>query len=290
MATRSSPIVTALGRTRICLREPLAEFLGTFVFLTLGYGTNAKAVLGHANGNAAIDVHLGWGIALAAGIWLAGGVSGGHLNPMVSMTLAAHTDFPWRKVPRYVLAQFLGAMCAAAAIFATHSRALTALDGGTRTVPDHALSPEAQRIATGGIFASFPQEYESAWSAFLAELVTAAMFMIPVLAVTDARNPIAPRSHWPVACGLLLVVLGTGLGLPTGYAVNPACDLGGRVVAAALGYGPAMFTAFNGYFWVPPVASTLGGILGGYIYNALMVFDHEDTEILPSKPSSASTP
>src|SRR4029077_560433 len=116
------------------LREYAAEFLGTYVLICFGTGVVAQTVLSAGAHGGPLSINLAWGFAVAIGVLIAGGVSGAHLNPAVTLALAVHRGFSWRKVPGFVLAQLLGAFLGAATVFATYREALDKFDGGVRLV------------------------------------------------------------------------------------------------------------------------------------------------------------
>ena len=114
------------------MSESLAEFLGTFVLIVFGVGVVAQVVLSGQTSGTYLSINLAWGLAVVMGCYVAGGVSGAHLNPAVTVALAIHRGFPWRKVGPYVAAQLLGAFVASAVVYFTYAEALTAFDGGVR--------------------------------------------------------------------------------------------------------------------------------------------------------------
>src|SRR6476619_6270586 len=102
------------------IREAAAEFLGTFTLIVFGAGVNAQVVLGAGSHGDYLSINLGWGLAVAMGAYVAGGISGAHLNPAVTLALAVHRGFAWRKVLPYLLAQFVGALVASAVVYFTY--------------------------------------------------------------------------------------------------------------------------------------------------------------------------
>jgi MIP family channel proteins len=241
-------------------RELLAEFLGTFVLIAFGVGVVAQTVLSaNANGSY-LAINLGWGIAVTMGVYVAGSVSGAHLNPAVTIAMAVHRGFPWRKVLPYSLAQIAGAFVASAVVYVTYAEALTMFDGGVRQV--------VGAKATAGIFATYPQPFLSVFpGGFIDQVVGTAMLLVVIFALTDQRNIPPSPAFIPVVVGLLVVGIGVAFGFNAGYAINPARDFGPRLFTAVAGWGSDVFRAGNGWWWVPIVAPPIGAILGGYMYN-----------------------
>ena len=245
---------------RDLLREALAEFLGTFVLMAFGIGVVAQFVLSRGSAGSPLGIHLAWGIAVTMGCYVAGGVSGAHLNPAVTLGLAVHRGFAWRKVPAYAAAQVVGAFAAAAVVYATYREAFTAFDGGTRQV----TGP----LGTAGIFATYPQPFLSVFpGGFLDQVVGTALLMGVIFALGDRRNQPPTPGLGPVVVGLLVVVIGASFGYNAGYAINPARDFGPRLFTALAGWGAEPFRAGAGWWWVPLVAPPVGAVLGGFVYD-----------------------
>ena len=242
-------------------RELLAEFLGTFVLIILGVGVVAQVVLSRNVAGSYLAINLVWGLAVTMGCYVAGGVSGAHLNPAVTLALAVHRGFPWRKVLPYSVAQLAGAFAASAVVYATYLEALKDFDGGVRQVVG------AQ--ATAGIWATYPQPFLSTLpGGLIDQIVGTAILMMVIFALTDTRNAPPPAGAGPVLVGLLVVAIGASFGFNAGYAINPARDLGPRLFTAVAGWGPDVFRAGHGWWWVPVVAPPIGAVLGGWLYDA----------------------
>lgn len=247
-------------------REAAAEFLGTFVLIVFGVGVVAQTVLsGGANGSF-LAINLGWGLAVALGVYVAGGVSGAHLNPAVTLALAVRRGFAWSKVVPFIAAQLAGAFAAAAVVYLTYYEALTAFDGGMRQV----LGEQA----TAGIFATYPQPFLSLAGGFVDQVVGTALLMATILAITDQRNNATPAWLTPIIVGGIVVAVGVSFGFNAGYAINPARDLGPRLFTAVAGWGGAVFSAAGGWWWVPIVAPCLGAIIGAFTYDLLITNHH----------------
>lgn len=257
-------------------REAAAEFLGTFILIVFGVGVVAQTVLsGGANGSY-LAINLGWGLAVMLGVYTAGGVSGAHLNPAVTLALAMRRGFPWRKVAPFVAAQVAGAFVASAVVFLTYQEAFSAFDGGVRQV----LGEQG----TAGVFATYPQPYLSTLGGFVDQVVGTALLMIAILAITDQRNNATPAWFTPIVVGGLVVAIGVSFGFNAGYAINPARDFGPRLFTALAGWGSGVFTAANAWWWVPVVAPCIGAVAGALGYDVLIANHH------PHQPTPTATP
>jgi len=247
------------------LRESAAEFLGTFVLIAFGTGVVAEVVLsGGANGTP-LSIHLAWGLAVMFGIYASAGVSGAHLNPAVTLALAALRGFPWRKLPAYVVAQVAGAFAGAALTFVTYREAFDHFDGGVRQV--------SGARATAGIFSTYPQPYLSLGGGFVDQVVGTALLMLGIFAISDRKNA-APAAGGPVLVAGLVAAIGMAFGLNAGYAINPARDLGPRLFTALAGWGGEVFRAGDSWWWVPIVAPCLGALVGGFVYDLFITRHH----------------
>lgn len=241
-------------------RELLAEFLGTFVLITIGVGVVAQFVLSGAAASSQLAINIVWGLAVTMGCYVSGGVSGAHMNPAVTIALAVHRGFPWRKVGPYIVAQVVGAFAASAVVYVTYREALQAFDGGIRQV--------AGAQGTAGIWATYPQPFLSTFpGGFIDQVVGTAILMLVIFALTDNRNAPPAAGMGPVLVGLLVVAIGASFGFNAGYAINPARDFGPRLFTAVAGWGGEVFRAGHAWWWVPVVAPPIGAILGGWLYD-----------------------
>jgi glycerol uptake facilitator protein len=230
--------------------ELVAEFIGTFVLLVLGDGVVAMDVLLQKGGY--VNVTLGWGLGVTMGIFVAGRISGAHLNPAVTLALAVFRDFPWGKVVPYCAAQVAGAFAGAALVCINYWPALTRFD------------PELSK--TAGIFTTFPAIPEAFWGfGLLDQIVGTALLLGLIFAITDPRNqPIAPGLQ-PILVGLVVVAIGISWGGMHGYAINPARDFGPRLFTLVAGFQNTGFG--TPALWVPIVGPLLGGLIGAAIYD-----------------------
>src|SRR5947207_9507796 len=163
------------------IREMLAEFLGTFVLIVFGVGVVAQTVLSKGAAGTTLSINIAWGLAVAMGCYVSAGVTVAHLNPAVTLALAAHRRFPWAKVIPYSLAQIAGAFVASAVVFITYREALAAFDGGVRQV----VGPQA----TAGIWATYPQPFLSVFpGGVIDQIVGTALLVGVIFGITDSRN------------------------------------------------------------------------------------------------------
>ena len=261
------------------MREALSEFLGTFVLILIGVGVVAQVVLSQQAAGSYLSINLAWGLAVTMACYVAGGVSGAHINPAVTISLAVHRGFPAAKVLPFVAAQMLGAFAASAVVYFTYLEALNHFDGGVRQVIG------AQ--GTAGIWATYPQAFLSTFpGGFIDQFVGTALLMLVVLAISDARNAPPAAGMAPLIVGLLVVAIGMSFGFNAGYAINPARDLGPRLFTFAAGWGSEVFRAGNAWWWVPVVAPVLGAVTAGWIYDGF-IGRHFPAALSPTSPDSA---
>ncbi|KAF4321822.1 hypothetical protein BBO99_00004565 [Phytophthora kernoviae] len=247
------------------VRAYLAEFVGTFILVLIGDGSVAQYVLGGGDAGHYLSVNLAWGIALLFGIHFSGGVSGGHLNPAVTLTLAVFGRFEWYKLPGYFIAQTLGAFAAAWVVFVVY-------------YPWFDLQ-DPQRETTQGIFATYPNEQIPNWCGLANEIVGTALLVSGIFAVGDQLNKPASPYSFPGAVALMLTCIGMAFGLDTGYALNPARDFGPRLFTFFAGWGWKVFTARSAYFWIPIVGPFVGGLLGAGMYVGLIENYHPHLQL-----------
>jgi glycerol uptake facilitator protein len=258
------------------LGELIAEFLGTMILILFGVGVVAQVV---TNPDGAMGDHdsiaWAWGIGVILGVYVAGRISGGHINPAVTIALATFKGFPWRKVAPYCLAQTAGAFVAAIIVRFVYADLIARID------PNHT-------IASQGIYSTLPgNNVEGAnvtiATAFFDQIVGTAILVFVVFALVTAANNPPLANMAPVVIGLLVVGIGMAWGANAGYAINPARDFGPRLASLITGYETAMFDQ-NGnlYFWLPIVAPIIGGLIGGAGFKFLV------ERYLPAEPPPAT--
>jgi glycerol uptake facilitator protein len=253
--------------------ELAAEFAGTFILILIGVGVVAQVVAGGLGDHDSIA--WAWGFGVILGVYTAGKITGGHLNPAVTVAFAVFDHFPWRKVLPYSIAQTLGAFAAALLVRWNYTEVLAKFD------PGHTLKSQF-------IFSTLPGNGTapvSEWGALRDQVIGTAILLFLVLAVTDARNIAAGANLAPVIVGFVVVAIGMAWGTDAGYAINPARDLGPRIAEFFTGYGSAFRDQYgNLYFWVPIVGPLVGGVLGAWLYRLLV------GRFLPTEGAEPSLP
>jgi len=255
--------------------ELLAEFLGTFVLILLGCASVAVAVAGLPGSGRQSDpfgaanwliIAFGWGFAVVFGVYVAGGVSGAHINPAVTLAFAVRRAFPWVKVVPYMLAQLVGAFAAAAVVYSVYSWAIDAFNA-------KAGVPRSESLDTYAIFATFPAEYfgGSWWGPLLDQIVGTAVLVLLIFALIDARNSAPAANLGPFLIGMVVTVIGLTFGPNAGYAINPARDFGPRLWTFLTGWGelalPGTYEWFSFYFWIPIIGPLIGAVVGAVVYD-----------------------
>jgi glycerol uptake facilitator protein len=241
------------------LGEMAAEFAGTLILILFGVGVVAQVVAGGLGGHDSIA--WGWGFGVMLGVYVAGRISGGHLNPAVTIALAVFKGFEWRKVAPYALAQFLGAFVAALIVRWNYTEVLAKFD------PGHTVKSQ-------GVFSTLPGNGTlpvSDWGALRDQIIGTAILLFLVVAITDIRNTSPLANLAPVVIGFLIVAIGMAWGTDAGYAINPARDFGPRLASFFTGYGSAFHDQYGHlYFWIPIVGPIVGGIIGAGLYELLV--------------------
>jgi glycerol uptake facilitator protein len=264
--------------------ELMAEFFGTLVLLAFGDGVVAAVVAG-GNGDF-LMITFAWGLAVTMGIYVAGGLSGAHLNPAVTFALAARRDFPWARVIPYSIAQILGAFCGAALVLLDYGKLI---DKRAQDLVSAGKFADftAAKVSLDGIFFTHPKVDLS--SGFIDQIIGTAFLLFLIRAITDTRNNPGVSNLGPFAIGLVVIVIGQSFGTMAGYAINPARDFGPRLLASIGGWGMVPFTDDGGYWWVPIVAPLIGGVIGIFAYDfGIRAMFKEQRETLLSREESAS--
>ncbi|MFF4487531.1 MIP/aquaporin family protein [Streptomyces sp. NPDC001544] len=283
MAVEIPPLIkpSMLRRRAGLLGECMAEFLGTFVLIAFGAGVVAMAVAAlPGSGRAATPTTIflaagdwllitwGWAMAVVFGIYVAGGVSGAHINPAVTLAFAVRRKFPWAKVLPYWFSQLVGAFAGAALVFAVYHDAINAFDAASKPPKTN-----GHTLATFSIFATFPAPYFNGgvWGPLIDQIVGTAFLVMFVVAVIDLRNTAVQANLGPFVIGLVVAAVGMSYGANAGYAINPARDFGPRLFTWLAGWQslalPGDGPWFSNYFWIPIVGPLVGGVIGVLVYD-----------------------
>ena len=241
-----------------------AEFIGTAILIILGGGVNANVSLSKTYGNSSgwIVISAGWGMAVTIAVYAVGHVSGAHINPAVTLGLLAIGEFEAGQVAGYIGAQMAGAFVGATIVWLAYLAHFKATeDPGTKL----------------GVFSTGPA-VPNTIANILTELIGTAVLVFGVLAIGHEGNFAASEGDgvdggWatgfkPLLVGLLVFAIGLSLGGPTGYAINPARDLGPRIAHAVLPI-PGKGDSNWGYAWLPVSAPIAGGIIGALLFKLL---------------------
>ena len=230
----------------------LAEIIGTALLIIFGDGVVANVLLNKSKGNNGgwIVITMGWAMGVFVAVYTVARYSGAHLNPAVTIALATAGKFDWANVPLYIGAQFLGAMLGAFIMWVAYRQ--------------HFNETKEQDLQLA-VFCNAPA-IRSTLNNLLTEIIGTFVLVFGVLYILPPSNSLGALDALPVA--LLVLGIGLGLGGPTGYAINPARDLGPRIMHAILpikGKGSSDW----GYSWIPVVGPVIGGLLAALCFSLL---------------------
>ncbi len=229
----------------------IAEFFGTMLLILLGNGVVAGVSLRStkAESGGYLMVCLAWGLAVTISIYAVGRISGAHLNPAVTLALLIADNFPTSKVAGYILAQLLGAFTGSVLVWLHY-------------LPHWKLTDDPERKL--GVFSTAPA-IRSTGNNLFSEILATVVLTLAILFL-GANN--YSEGLKPIAVGALITTIGLSLGSTTGFAINPARDLGPRIAHALLPI-PGKGSSDWGYGWIPLVGPTIGGVLGAFIYKLI---------------------
>jgi len=231
----------------------IAEIVGTSILIILGDGVVANVILSKTKGfnGGLISITFGWSMAVFVGVYVSATASGAHLNPAVTIALAYAGKFDWALVPQYLVAQLIGAMIGAFLVWLAYKQHFDETpDGDTKL----------------GVFCTAPAKRNYMHN-FLTELIGTFVFMFAVLSITKSSASLGSLDALPVA--LVVLAIGLSLGGPTGYAINPARDLGPRIMHFLLPIKNKRDSDW-GYSWIPVIAPITGALLAAVLYNLVM--------------------
>ena len=230
----------------------LFELIGTAFLILLGNGVVANVVLNKTKGNNSgwIVITFGWGIAVFVGVYISAAHSGAHLNPAVTIALAVAEKFEWAKVPVYIAGQFAGAMTGAFLVWVSYKKHFD-----ETTDADAKLAVFCNSPAIPNIFFNMATE-----------IIGTFALVFGILFITGADVKLGSLDALPVA--LLVLGIGLSLGGPTGYAINPARDLGPRIIHAILPIKNKRDSDWK-YSWIPVIGPVIGGVLAALLFKML---------------------
>jgi glycerol uptake facilitator protein len=234
----------------------IGEFIGTMILIILGDGVVAGVLLRNskAENSGWIVITFGWGMAVAIAVYCVGQFSGAHINPAVTIANAVTGNLAWALVPGYIIAQFLGAFVGAVIVWLAY-------------LPHW---PETEDAGLKlGVFCTAPAIYNTPAN-LITEIIGTFMLVFGVFGIFAYSGEVGGSAAAlnPLLVGLLVLGIGLSLGGPTGYAINPARDLGPRIAHAVLpiaGKGGSDW----GYSWIPVVGPIIGGIIGAVLFTLL---------------------
>ncbi|QHY97728.1 Propanediol diffusion facilitator [Streptomyces sp. S4.7] len=284
MAVEIPPLIkpSSFRRRATLGGECLAEFLGTFVLIAFGCGVVAMVVAAlPGSGRTAgpttffissgdwLLITWGWAMAVVFGVYVAGGVSGAHINPAVTLAFAVRRKFAWAKVLPYMGSQLAGAFVGAALVYWVYGDAINAFDAAMK-----GPKTDGHTLASFSIFGTFPAPYFNGgiWGPLLDQIVGTAFLVMFIVAVVDLRNTAVKANLGPLIIGFAVAAIGMSYGANAGYAINPARDLGPRLLTWAAGWGDlampgSLAGAFSAYWWIPIVGPLIGGVIGVLLYD-----------------------
>jgi glycerol uptake facilitator protein len=234
----------------------LAEFFGTAILIVLGDGVVANVVLQRTKGHNSgwIVITAGWALGVTIAVYCVNAISGAHLNPAVTIALATTGAFDWAKVPMYIAAQIAGGFLGGVIVWVAY-------------LPHWKVTPDpTSKLAVFSTVPAIRQPLANLGS----EIIGGFALVLSLLAVLSPGNFVPgsdlAKGFGPLLVGAIVMAIGLSLGGPTGYAINPARDLGPRIAHAVLpidGKGSSDWA----YAWIPIVGPTIGGVLGALVYN-----------------------
>ncbi|NXF78451.1 AQP10 protein, partial [Sclerurus mexicanus] len=235
MATASC-LTRARGLLRIrnqLVRECLAELLSTFILIIITLSSSAQKVTSSETKGNLLTSYFAGALAVMVGIYIAGGISGAHMNPAFSFAMCLMEQFPWWKFPIFMVVQTLASFISAGAVYILYYDAIWYYSNGTLTVS----GPRE----TASIFATYPADYVSVANGFLDQVIGTGVLMVGVMGIMDTRNKGVPKGLEPVVVALLVLSIECSMGSNCGCPLNPARDIGPRLFTYLAGWGPEVF-------------------------------------------------
>lgn len=258
------------GGIRHRFRQPFAEWLGTVVFMTIGLSASVVHTTSQNAYENILAAYLAWGFGVMIGIYIAGGVSGAHLNPALSIVLSVYRGFPWSLCWQYIVAQLLGTITASGIVYGLYRDAI--------------MEFAAADVARAGpAFYTQPRDGLSDTAAFFTEFVATAIAAGSVLALGDDGNAPPGAGMHAFIIGLMVTSLCMAFSYNTGTCLNPARDLGPRLIVWAAGFGDEVMTLRSYWFiWGPWCGTISGGIFGAAVYDTMIFIGGESPVNYPT--------
>ena len=267
------------------LGQLIGEVFGTFILILLGDGVVANVGLAPRLAAPAYNwntITIGWAFAVIVAAYVSAGVSGAHLNPAVTIALAMKRGFPWAKVGPYIVAQMIGAFLGALGVYLTYRDGL--ISAGVPNVwstgPGSVFGAAFWGGAAGTASGAF-----SFTTATLTEIFGTAVLLWGILASGDSKNTGLMHNMGPFLVGGTVLAVGLSLGGPSGYAINPARDFGPRLLGTLVG---TQGLWAGGYWLIPLIAPVVGGVIGIYVYDALVAANLPRPEPVGAKAQGAA--
>jgi len=225
------------------------ELIGTALLIILGDGVVANVVLNKTNGfnSGWIVITMGWAMAVFTGVFVSASASGGHLNPAVTIALAMLGKFSWSLVPAYIAAQMLGAMIGAFVVWLAYKQHFDATESASNKLAVFCTSPAIRNPGHN----------------LVTEIIGTFVLVISVLFIVSPADKLGSLDALPVA--LVVLAIGLSLGGPTGYAINPARDLGPRIMHAILPIKNKGTSDWK-HSWIPVFGPIIGGLIAAVLY------------------------
>jgi len=252
------------------MRECIAEMIGTFILCVFGIGACAQHLF--MGSQDPWLVYLGWGLGCMFGVYWSAGVSGGHINPAVTLGMCVTGRTPWKKFVPYAFFQTCGAFWASFMVYIIYWDQFHHYTGTDRMTTGGK--------ATAGIFTTIPPEHVSNFVAMIDQMAVTAFFVGTIHALTDERNAAPGSNLAPMLIGMLVTCCGACFGINAGFGINPARDMGPRMFLSCVGYGTKPWTVHDFWGIMCWFAQLVGGLVGGLMYdfNVTMHMDDDDDE------------
>jgi glycerol uptake facilitator protein len=256
---------TFLGRHRQLVGELISEAIAMLIIIVIGLSVVCMFTLYDPSPyeTAYWGLCITWGMAVTLAIYVTGSISGTHANPAVTLALVLFRGFPVRKMLPYWAAQVTGAFLGAVLVYILFQPMI-----------DHYNTLRGLARESGGavgVFVTMPGHAIPPMRALVNEIIQTAILLFGIFAITEQYNEMAPKANLgAVMIGLLITTIGASMGYLSGWALNPARDLGPRMFAYLAGWNESAFPAPDQYWWVPLVGPMVGGVLGAFAYQTLI--------------------